>query len=59
MRTGSRNDLFLLIGLTGALFAIVLRFLGDILDYARAIGQDWDLELLPGLVILASVFVFH
>jgi len=59
MRTGSRNDLFLLVGLTVALFAFVLRPLGDILDYARAIGQDWDLELLPGLVILASVFVFH
>lgn len=59
MRTGSRNDLFLLVGLTVALFAIVLRPLGDILDYARAIGQDWDLELLPGLVILASVFVFY
>ncbi len=59
MRPGSRNDLFLLGGLTVALFAFVLRPLGDILDYARAIGQDWDLELLPGLVILASVFLFY
>lgn len=59
MRLASRNDLFLLFGLTIALFAIVSRPLGDILDYARAIDEDWNLELLPGLVILAVVFMFH
>jgi diguanylate cyclase (GGDEF)-like protein len=59
MRLGSRNDLFLLIGLALALFAIVSRPLGDLLDYARDIGEGWDLELLPGLVILAAVFMIH
>jgi diguanylate cyclase (GGDEF)-like protein len=59
MRLGSRNDLFLLFGLTIALFAIVSRPLGDLLDYARDIGEGWDLELVPGLVILAVVFMVH
>jgi diguanylate cyclase (GGDEF)-like protein len=59
MRVGARNDLFLLFGLAIALFAIVSQPLGDILDYARAIDEDWDLELVPGLVILAVVFMVH
>jgi diguanylate cyclase (GGDEF)-like protein len=59
MRLISRNDLFLLFGLTIALFAIVSQPLGDFLDYTRTIDETWDLELLPGLVILAVVFMFH
>jgi diguanylate cyclase (GGDEF)-like protein len=59
MRLISRNDLFLLFGLTVALFAIMSRPLAQVLDYAREIDQSWGLQLLPGLVILAVVFIFH
>lgn len=59
MRLIGRNDLFLLLGLTAALFAIVSRPLARVLDYAREIDESWGLQLLPGLVILAVVFVFH
>ena len=59
MRLIGRNDLFLLVGLTIALFAIVSRPLARVLDYAREIDRSWDLQLVPGLVILAVVFMFH
>ncbi len=59
MRLIGRNDLFLLIGLTAALFTIISRPLGRVLDYAREIDQSWGLQLVPGLVILAVVFMFH
>lgn len=59
VRVIGRNDLFLLLGLTVALFAIVSRPLARVLDYAREIDRSWDLQLLPGLVILAVVFMFH
>lgn len=59
MRLIGRNDLFLLVGLTAALFTIISRPLGRVVDYARAIDHSWDLQLVPGLVILAVVFIFH
>ncbi|MBI2188609.1 MAG: GGDEF domain-containing protein [Acidobacteria bacterium] len=59
MRLISRSDLFLLVGLTAALFTIISRPLGRVLDAAHEIDQDLGLQLLPGLVILAVVFVFH
>ena len=59
MRLIGRNDLFLLLGLTIALFAIVSRPLARVLDYAREIDRSWGLQLVPGLVILAVVFMFH
>jgi diguanylate cyclase (GGDEF)-like protein len=59
LRLISRNDLFLLLGLTVALFAISSRPLARLLDYAREIEQSWGLQLLPGLVILAVVLMFH
>ena len=59
MRLIGRNDLFLLLGLTVALFAIVSRPLARVLDYVRDVERDWGLQLLPGLVILAVVFMFH
>jgi len=59
MRLISRNDLFLLLGLAVALFAIVSRPLGRLLAYAQDIGESSGLQLLPGLVILAGVFIFH
>ncbi|MBI2829420.1 MAG: GGDEF domain-containing protein [Acidobacteria bacterium] len=59
MRLIGRNDLFLLLGLAVALFAIVSRPLGRVLAYAHNIDQSTGLQLLPGLVILAVVFMFH
>ncbi|MBI4887426.1 MAG: sensor domain-containing diguanylate cyclase [Acidobacteria bacterium] len=59
MRLIGRNDLYLLLGLSVALFAIFSRPLGRVLDLAREIDQSWGLQLVPGLVILAVVFMFH
>lgn len=59
MRLISRNDLFLLLGLTIALFAIVSQPLGRVLAYAYEVDERRGLQLLPGLVILAVVFMFH
>jgi diguanylate cyclase (GGDEF)-like protein len=59
MRLIGRNDLFLLLGLTAALFAIFSRPLARALDWAREIDRSWGLQLVPGLVILAVVFTFH
>jgi diguanylate cyclase (GGDEF)-like protein len=59
MRLFGRNDLFLLLGLAAALFAITSRPIGRALAYAQAVEQSWGLQLLPGLVILLGVFVFH
>jgi diguanylate cyclase (GGDEF)-like protein len=59
MRLIGRNDLFLLIGLTAALFTILSQPLGHLLDAARDIDRIWGLQLVPGLVILAVVFLFH
>jgi diguanylate cyclase (GGDEF)-like protein len=59
MRLIGRNDLFLLLGLSIALFVILSRPLGDALDYAREIDESRGLQLLPGLIILAVMFLFH
>lgn len=59
MRLIARNDLFLLVGLTIALFAMFSRPLSRVLEYAYRIDQDRDLYLLPGLVVLAVVYMFH
>jgi diguanylate cyclase (GGDEF)-like protein len=59
MRLIGRNDLFLLLGLTAALFAIFSRPLARVLDWAREIDRSWGLQLVPGLVILAVVLTFH
>jgi diguanylate cyclase (GGDEF)-like protein len=59
MRIIGRNDLFLLLGLAVALFAITSRPIGRALVYAQEIERSMGLQLLPGLVILAGVFIFH
>jgi diguanylate cyclase (GGDEF)-like protein len=59
MRLINRNDLFLLIGVSIALFAIVSRPLGRVLAYAYEVDESRGQQLLPGVVILAVVFVFH
>lgn len=59
MRVASRNDLVLLGGLAVALFVIFSRRIGEALDYAYQIDRSRGLQLLPALVILAGVFIFH
>ena len=59
MRLIGRNDLFLLVGVSAALFTIVSRPLGRVLAYAYEVDQSRGQQLLPGLVILTAVFVFH
>ena len=43
-----RNDLFLLLGLAVALFAITSRPIGRALVYAQEIERSMGLQLLPG-----------
>jgi diguanylate cyclase (GGDEF)-like protein len=59
MRLIERNDLGLLAGLTMALFVVFSQPLARLLDYAREMEQASGLQLLPALVILATVFLFH
>ena len=59
MRLISRNDVFLLGGLGVALFVFFSGALGHILDLAHQVDQSHGVRLLPALVILAAVFVFH
>ena len=59
MRLISRNDVFLLGGLGVALFVLFSGPLGHILDLAHQMDQSHGVRLLPALVILAAVFVFH
>jgi diguanylate cyclase (GGDEF)-like protein len=59
MRLIGRNDLFLLVGLAIALFAITSRPIGRALAHVQEIERSWGLQLVPGLFILAVVFVFH
>ena len=59
MRLVARDDIYLLLGLTVATFVIFSRPLTRVLEYTRDIERTWDLQLLPGLVILAVVFMFH
>jgi diguanylate cyclase (GGDEF)-like protein len=59
MRVAARNDSILLGALTCALVVVFSRPLSMLLDYARDVEANQGLRLLPALVILAGVFVFH
>lgn len=59
MRLISRHDLFLLGGLGVALFVLFSGTLGWILDLAHQVDESHGVRLLPALVVLAAVFVFH
>jgi diguanylate cyclase (GGDEF)-like protein len=59
MRLVGRNDSLLLGGLAVALFVVFSPALESLLDYVRAIDEARGLRLLPGLLVLASVFVVH
>jgi diguanylate cyclase (GGDEF)-like protein len=53
------RDLYLLIGLAVALFVVFSRRLGQLLEFAYQIDQERGIQLLPALIILTAVFIFH
>jgi diguanylate cyclase (GGDEF)-like protein len=59
MRAFGRNDVALLGALTVALFIMLSRPLGSLIEYARDVEQSTGLQLLPGLIILVTVFLFQ
>ena len=59
MRIFGRNDVFLIGGLAIAVWVVSSRQLGTLLDRAREIDHSRGLQLVPGLVILAAVFLIH
>lgn len=59
MRLFGRNDLVLLGGLTVALIVVFSRPVARLLELAREIDENRGVQLLPALVILAAVFIFH
>jgi diguanylate cyclase (GGDEF)-like protein len=59
MRLIGRNDIALLGALTVALFIMFSRPIGEALEYVRDLEKSTGLQLLPGLVILATVLLIH
>ncbi len=59
MRLVGRHDLLLLGGLTLALIVVFARPIRYILDAASQIERESGLALVPALIILTVVFVFH
>src|SRR6476620_882592 len=59
MRLVGRNDAVLMVGLTVALFVIFSGPMARLLDYVREVERAHGLQLLPALVILATLFSFH
>jgi diguanylate cyclase (GGDEF)-like protein len=59
MRVMGRNDAVLMVGLTVALFVIFSGPMARLLDYVREVEKAHGLQLLPALVILATLFSFH
>jgi diguanylate cyclase (GGDEF)-like protein len=59
MRLFGRNDIVLLGGLAVALFVLFNRPLQEIFDFVREIEDTYNVRLLPALMILVALFVFH
>src|SRR4051812_16526469 len=59
MRLVGRHDLLLLGGLILAASVALLRPISPFLDYVRGIERDIGLQLIPALLILAGVFIYH
>jgi diguanylate cyclase (GGDEF)-like protein len=59
MRVIERHDLVLLGGLAVALFVVFSQALARLFDFIQEIEHSRGLRLLPALLILAGVFVFH
>lgn len=59
MRLVGRHDFFLLGGLVLAVLVAFLRPISPLVDDVRDIERDSGLQLVPALLILAGVFVYH
>jgi diguanylate cyclase (GGDEF)-like protein len=59
MRLVGRHDVYWLVVITIAVFAIFSRPLGTLLDYAHDLDRARGLQLMPGLVVLTGAFFFH
>jgi diguanylate cyclase (GGDEF)-like protein len=59
MRVVGRDDARLFLGLAIGLVVVFARPIGELLDIARDVERTYDLSLIPGLIILVVVLVFH
>ncbi len=59
MRLFQRQDALLLIGLTVALIIIFSPSISQLLDFTREMERERGVTLLPALIVLAGVFIFH
>jgi hypothetical protein len=59
MRLFGRNDIVLLGTLVVALFVIFNQPLQQMFEFVREIEDTYKVRLLPALMILVSVFMFH
>src|SRR2546425_9092237 len=55
----ARQDRFLLVGLAVAVVVVFARPIRYLLDLARDVEQSSGLALVPALIILTAVFLFH
>jgi len=59
MRLIRRQDAFLLAGLAAALIIVFSAPISRMLDYARDMERQTGLALLPALIVLTLIYVFH
>jgi diguanylate cyclase (GGDEF)-like protein len=59
MRIIGRHDAFLIGGIAISVWVVSSRQLGTLLDHAREVDHSRGLQLVPGLFILAAVFLIH
>ncbi len=59
MRLFGKNDASLAIALVAGALVIFQRPLRIVIDFAREIEMHYDIDLLPGLVVLTAAFAFH
>jgi len=59
MRLLEKNDTSLAIALVAGALVIFQKPLSIAIDFAREIELHYDIDLIPGLVVLAGAFAFH
>ncbi len=59
MRVLGRDDARLFLGLTIGLVVVFARPIGRLLDVARDVERTYGLSLIPGLIVLVMVLVYH
>lgn len=59
MKVFGRNDLILIAGLTIAAVVVFSQPVGELLQMAQELDRTRGVQLLPALIILATVFIFH